>query len=284
MAIFTNQATLTYNGNVTNSNIAYGELLETLTASKNAVEGSYTPGETVTYVVSLRNTGTTALTGLTATDDLGGFPFGNGTVYPLDLIATSVRLYVNGVLQAAPTITAGPPAVITGITIPAGGDAVLVYRARVNRFADPAATGTINNTISFTGGGLAAPITAEATLAVSTEPELTISKSISPAQVTDNSPVTYTFIIQNTGNAALDVADTAVITDTFDPILTGLTVTYNGIPWTEGVNYTYDETTGLFTTLPNQLSVPAAAYTRDPATGAFTLTPGTGTLTVTGTI
>ena len=62
------QAVLTYNGNSTNSNIAYGEILDVLTATKTAVEGSYTPGALVTYVVTLRNTGTTALTGLTVTD------------------------------------------------------------------------------------------------------------------------------------------------------------------------------------------------------------------------
>ena len=60
MAIFSNQATLTYNGNTTNSNIAYGEILDVLSATKTAVEGSYAPGELVTYVVTLRNTGNTA--------------------------------------------------------------------------------------------------------------------------------------------------------------------------------------------------------------------------------
>ena len=34
MAIFSNQATLTYNGTTTNSNIAYGEILDVLTATK----------------------------------------------------------------------------------------------------------------------------------------------------------------------------------------------------------------------------------------------------------
>ena len=84
MAIFSNQATLTYNGSSTNSNIAYGEILDVLVATKTAVEESYTPGQIVTYVVTLRNTGTSALTGLTVTDDLGGYAFGTGTVYPLD--------------------------------------------------------------------------------------------------------------------------------------------------------------------------------------------------------
>ena len=45
VAIFTNQATLTYQGNSTNSNIAYGEILDVLVATKTAVEESYTPGQ-----------------------------------------------------------------------------------------------------------------------------------------------------------------------------------------------------------------------------------------------
>ena len=48
MAIFSNQATLTYNGNFTNSNIAYGEILDVLAVTKTVVEGSYTPGTLVT--------------------------------------------------------------------------------------------------------------------------------------------------------------------------------------------------------------------------------------------
>ncbi len=284
MAIFSNQATLTYNGNTTNSNIAYGEILEVLTATKTAVEENYTPGDLVTYVISLRNTGTTALTGLTLSDNLGANLFNGNTVYPLTYEAGSVRLFVNGVLQAAPAVTAGPPLGIAGITVPAGGDAVILYQARVNRFADPGEGGTIVNTVTVTGGGITTPITADATLTGSVEPELTITKAISPAQVTDNDRVTYTFVIQNTGNAAAATTDNVTITDTFDPILTALVVTLDGVTMTPGTQYTYNETTGLFTTVPGQITVPAATYTQDPTTGAYTLTPGITTLTVTGTI
>ena len=284
MAIFSNQATLTYNGNTTNSNIAYGEILDVLVATKTAVEGTYTPGEVVTYVVTLRNTGGTALNNITVTDDLGGYTFETAAVYPLTYEAGSATLFVNGVPQAAPAVTAGPPLAVSGLTIPAGGDLVLVYQATANEFADPAAGGTIVNTVTVTGDGISTPITATETVTVATAPNLTISKSISPSQVVDNDRVTYTFVIQNTGNEAVVATDNAAITDTFDPILTNLVVTYNGETWTEGVQYTYDETTGLFATLPGALPVPAATYTQDPVTGAYTLTPGIATLTVTGTI
>ena len=284
MAIFSNQATLTYNGNTTNSNIAYGEILDILAATKTAVEGSYTPGALVTYVVTLRNTGNSAVNGLTVTDDLGGYLFNGATVYPLAYEAGSATLFVDGVPQAAPAVTAGPPLVFSGINVPAGGDAVLVYQARVTNYADPAAGGTIDNTVTVTGDGLSAPVTATETVVADGAPELTISKSITPTQVVDNDRVTYTFVIQNSGNQAVVATDDAVITDTFDPILTALTVTFNGAVWTEGVQYTYDETTGLFATVPGQILVPAATYTQDPVTGAYTVNPGIATLSVTGTI
>ena len=284
MAIFSNQATLTYNGSTTNSNVAYGEILDVLVASKTAVEGSYTPGQIVTYVVTLRNTGNAALTGLIVTDDLGGYDFNGATVYPLTYEDGSAVQFTNGAAQAAPAAAAGPPLAFTGITVPAGGDVVLVYQARANAFADPTATGTIVNTVTVTGDGITTPITATETVTAASAPELTISKAISPTQVVDNDRVTYTFVIQNTGNEAVVATDNAVITDTFDPILTDLVVTYDGATWTEGVQYTYDAATGLFATLPGAITVPAATYTQDPVTGAYTLTPGIATLTVTGTI
>ena len=284
MAIFSNQATLNFKGTSTNSNIAYGEILDILTATKLSVEGTYTPGTLVTYVVTLRNTGNTILSNLTITDDLGGYTFGGATVYPLSYEAGSAVLLIDGVPQAAPVVTAGPPLVVSGISIPAGSDAVLVYQARANEFANPAIGGTITNTVTITGNGLNGPVTATATVTATAEPVLTITKSITPAQVVDNDRVTYTFVIQNAGNQAVVATDDATISDVFDPILTALAVTFNGTTWTQGVNYDYSEATGQFTTLPGQLVVPAATYAQDPVTGAYTVNPGIATLVVSGII
>lgn len=284
MPIFSNQATLTYNGISTNSNIAYGEILDVLAATKTAVEGIYTPNGLATYVVTLRNTGATALTNLTVTDDLGGYLFNGVTVYPLTYEADSIALFIDGVPQPAPAVTAGPPLVISGLNVPAGGDAVIVYQARANSFANPASDGTIINTATVSGDGLSAPVVVSETIDSSASPLLTVSKSITPSQVVDNDRVTYTFVIQNSGNEAVTAEDNAAITDTFDPILTALAVTFEGTTWTEGVQYNYDEATGLFTTVPGQIVVPAASYTQDPATGEYSVTPGIATLIVTGTI
>ena len=284
MAIFSNQATLTYNGSSTNSNVVYGEILDVLVATKTAVEGTYTPGQIVTYVVTLRNTGTGVLTGLTVTDDLGGYVFNGTTVYPLTYVDGSAALFTNGVPQAAPAVTAGPPLVFTGISVPAGGDAVLVYQAQANTFADPAPGGTVVNTVTVTGDGLNAPVTATETVDAAVDAALTISKSVTPAQVVDNDRITYTFVIQNSGNQPVVATDNASVSDTFDPILTALSVTFDGAVWTQGVQYNYNEATGLFTTVPGQILVPAAPYVQDPVTGAYTATPGIATLVVTGTV
>lgn len=157
MATFTNQATLTYNGQTTTSNVTVGELTETLTAAKTAVVPTYGTDGRVTYILSLVNSGTAPLTGLTITDDLGGYAFNAGTVYPLSYTAGSVRYYQNGVLQAAPAVTAGPPLTFTGITVPAGGNAVIAYEAVPTAFAPPTAEGTVTNSASVTGAGLANP-------------------------------------------------------------------------------------------------------------------------------
>jgi len=54
--------------------------------------------------------------------------------------------------------------------------------------------------------------------------------------------------------------------------------------WAEGVNYTYDAATGEFATVAGQITVPAATYAQDPATGLWTIQPGVAVLTVTGTV
>ena len=279
MAIFTNQATLTYTGGSANSNIAVGEIIEVLSADKTAVSGTYQVGELVTYVITIRNTGTGAFTNLTVTDDLGG-----GANAPLTYEDGTVLYFVNGVPQAAPAATPGAPLVFTGISVPAGGNAVIVYQARANAFADPDLEGLITNTVTITGGGLTAPVTATETVNAAIGPDLSITKTITPSQVADNGRVTYTFLIQNNGNQAITVADAATVTDLFDPILTDLVVTFNGTALAAGTGYTYDETTGAFSTVPGTITVPAATYTQDPATGIYTGTPGLATLTVTGTI
>ncbi|MBQ8474079.1 MAG: hypothetical protein IJ499_00250 [Clostridia bacterium] len=283
MALFYNQATLSYSGGTVSSNITAGEILEVLSVTKTAVVDEYSQGSDITYAINIVNTGATAYNALTITDDLGAYSFEGDILQPLEYLDGSVKYFINGALQMSPAVTAGPPLVITGITVPAGGVATILYTARATAFASPAVDGIIVNTATVNGGGVT-EITVTATVTAENEPNLSIVKSVSPTTVAENGQITYTFVIQNTGNTAAVETDNVVITDTFDPILNNITATYNGGVWTSPDNYTYDETTGVFTTVIGAITVPAATYTQDPETGRFTVEPGVATITVTGTI
>lgn len=283
MAIFTNYATLSYNGGSTNSNTVTGEILETISATKTAVVDEYSANDSVTYVVTLVNSGSVAVTGLSVTDDLGGYTFDGATVYPLAYTAGSIKYYINGVLQAAPTVNVGPPLVISGINIPANSNAMLIYEATTTDYAPLDTQAIITNTVTVTGGGLVTPVTATETINSLDAANLNISKSLTPSIVTENGQLTYTFVIENFGNTEALATDNVVLTDTFDPILSGISVTYNGAPWVETTNYTYDETTGIFSTVLGQITVPAATFTQN-TDGTWTTTPGITVITVTGTV
>ncbi len=283
MAIFTNQATLRYNGNVVNSNITTGEIVEVLSASKTAVVDTYTTGSQITYIINIVNAGTTAYTGITITDDLGEYDFGTEQLVPLDYVDGSVKYFVDGVLQPAPAVSVGAPLIISGITVPAGGEATIAYAVTANEFAPMSLEGEITNTAVISGEGFT-DITVSETVSAQAGARLSITKAVSPTTVAENGRITYTFTIQNTGNAPVVAADNATVTDTFTPILSDIVVTYNGTTWTEPTNYTYNETTGLFATVPGQITVPAATYTQDATTGEWIVEPGVSVLTVTGTI
>lgn len=288
MPVFTNQAQLSYNGITTNSNITTGEIIGVLSATKTPVSTSYGANDRKTYVVNILNSGNTAFTNLTVTDDLGAYsytPMGGTatTLYPLSYVDDTILYFQNGVLRAAPTVTTGNELTITGIGVPAGGVTTLIYETAVNEFAPLGINDTITNTVTISGNELTTPITASATIDTVDEPFLTIFKSITPRQVPENGELTYTFDIQNLGNTATTTEDNVQIRDVFSPILTDITVTYNG-DILSPANYTYNETTGLFQTNPGVINVPAATYTRDPVTNAILTTPGIATVTITGTL
>ena len=284
MAQFSNQAQLSYNNSIINSNVAYGEILEVLSASKTAVLGDYTRGDDITYVISAVNSGATPVTGLTVTDDLGAYAFGTETLYPLSYVEGSVHLYINGLLQPAPTVSTENGLVFSNITLPAGANMLLIYEADANQFAPLGTEDSIINTATITGTGLPTPLTVSETVLPESEPELTITKSIEPIPVAENGTVTYRFVIQNYGNTPAVATDNVSVSDVFDPVLSNLTVVFNGEMWSEGVEYNYDQTTGLFTTVQGQITVPAATFTQDPDSGAWVVTPGVSVLTVTGTL
>ncbi len=283
MAAFYNQATLQL-GNVTvESNVVTGEIVSELTAYKSAVNETYQQGSVITYTVSLINAGTSAYADLTLTDDLGAYALASGlTVTPLTYVEGTLQYYVNGILHPTPQIAAESPLTITGVDVPANGNALLLYQAVTNEYAPLTAGSTIENTVTDSGARITEDITASAVISAQTGPVVSIAKAVNPATVTENGQITYIFDLENTGIAAVEGG--AVLTDQFSPILSDLQVTCNGTAWTQGTQYTYDTATGLFTTLADQITIPAGTVSQDPDTGAWTVTPGTSRLVITGTV
>ena len=284
MAVFTNQATLSYSSGITNSNIVSGEVISVLTAAKSALSPSYTPDGRVTYIVSIVNSGTTDYTGIVLTDNLGEYQLGSNSFTPLDYIDGTVRYYKNGMLQDTPQLTAGPPLVISGITVPAGGNAIIIYEALINSSAPLDQNGRITNRAVISSAQLTTPINVSDTICTERRAQLTISKAVCPSSVVENSELTYTFVIQNSGNTDAGADDDIVVSDIFDPVLKQLTVELNGNPLSLNTGYTYNTATGEFATVAKIITVPPATFKQDTSTGVYTVIPGVSVLTVTGTV
>ncbi len=284
MAIFTNQATLSYNDNVVNSNIVTGEIVQVLTVSKNALSDTYERDKTITYIINIVNSSDSDFTGLTVTDNLGAYAFNTTTLVPLTYVDGSIRYFIKGDLQSQPTVTAVSPLTITDITVPANGNATIVYSATVNEFAPLDGETSITNTATVNGRGLSSPITAEETVTLKTGPILSITKAVCPLSVPENGSLTYTFVIRNNGFTAATAEDNLIVRDTFDPKLNIANVTLNGTALTPTTDYTYNADTGDFATVAGAITVPAATFTQDPTTGVYSVTPGSAILTVTGTV
>lgn len=286
MATFENYATLSYNGGmVATSNTIEGEIRETLTAAKYSVPRTYSTGSDIAYIISLVNTGSESYDDLTITDNLGQYTYGDDddTAVPLSYNTGSVAYYVNGTQQGAPTVTPGPPLTISGISVPAGGNAVIVYSAKANEFAPLGTDAGITNTAVISGDGIE-------NISVSTEitndvagVRLALIKALSPTVVDANGVVTYTFTLQNFGSEQASGSD-IIFSDTFEPALSNLTAQFNGTAWSQGTNYNYVPGTGVFTSLADQITIPPAQFDQNPSTGEWSVEPGTSTLIITGNI
>ncbi len=284
MATFYNQATLSYNGNTTTSNITTGELVEVLSAKKHAVLPDYVAGDAVTYIITIVNSGNVPFTNLTVNDNLGAYTDAGRTLTPLTYVDGSIKYYINGTLQAAPAVTKENGLTVTGISVPVNGNAAVVYQTAVNQFAPLESGSTITNTATISGPEVTNNLIATEQINAADMAMLTISKSVSPTTVSENGQLTYTFVIQNNGNTPATAADNVVVTDTFNPVLDPITVSFNGTIWTSPTNYTYNTTTGEFASVAGQITVPAATYTRDATTGSLVINPGVSVLTISGTV
>jgi uncharacterized repeat protein (TIGR01451 family) len=283
MAIITNQANLRYTYGTTTtsvrSNLAATELAAPLSAEKRVLDDGYRIGSELTYVISVRNESGSALLNVPVTDDLGAYVPEGGTdpVQPLT-VSDSALLYLDGAFSEELTpVVSETGAAFTIPSIPSGASALLIYKATVNGFAPVTEGSEITNTASIG----TEPVTVSATVPVASFALVTIEKEMTPDPVSPGGTLTATFTVENSGN---EPATDLVLTDAFPIPLSDVAVTVDGAPFTD---FTFED---QLLTLPaagggtSALTVPAATFTQDPATGAVTVTPGTLTVVLTGTV
>lgn len=276
MATFYNQATLRFNGGLTSSNITEGAVNSALTISKEALTEDYTTESLVVYLITVTNPTATEREGVTITDNLGTFTASGELVTPLDYVDGSAMLITNGVSEELTADAVDGILTFGAISIPPSSSVNIIYTARVNSSAPLAEGSVITNTATSecTDEGASASITVRNTVA------LTIAKAICPSNVSCGERVSYTFIIQNTGNT--EASDGVIVSDTFNPTLSDIEVTLDG-ETLSATSYSYDELTGVFTTEDGAITIPAATFTQGEG-GIVTTTPGVTVLTVSGII
>ena len=284
--IITNQASVAYRYNNRTasavSNIATAVLNEPLSVEKVSLESVYRAGDDITYVVTVTNSGTSALTGISVTDDLGTYTIGGGTATPLTYVGPAIY-FVDGVYAGNLTPTVGADGISFAIaTLGTDSTVQIIYKAVANDTAPLVQGSQITNTVTTTAVGSNAPVSDNNVITVDNYADVTITKAMTPTGVVDGDALTYTFVVSNFGNAE---ATEIVLTDAFDPAPENITVQLNGtvVPATD---YTYEN--GVLT-LPispasTVLTLPPATITQDTTTGVVSIEPSTLTVTVTGVI
>lgn len=151
-------------------------------------------GDVITYTITLENTGNVAANNVVLTDNLPvGTTYIAGTL--IGAVGTPPTLNV-------PTIASGSTAVVTFQVMVNSGNQGPIENSATSTFtftADPA------NPDGVSGTGASEPSTTQVSYA-----SITGTKSVSPAFADKNDVLTYTIVLQNTGNA---VANNIVITD-----------------------------------------------------------------------
>lgn len=276
--IINNQANITYQYNSSTGN-ATSNIVETtvldlygITANKTALQQTFKPGENITYITTIKNSGSANLYNVTLQDDLGN--------NNLTILNNSIYIYKNEELQTIDP--SGTFIEIPGILTP-GEQVLVIYIATVNNDID-STIDEITNTqmITARGGGVTGPLITvtpnpTATIIRANYAQLTIMKTTDKETIMSGDNLTYTFTITNTGNTeATNVILTDYLPEGF--VINSIISETNGTITTYNpTDYTFDPTTRLLT-LPNntgnRITVPAATMEN----------PGTTTVTIAGTV
>lgn len=286
--IISNQATLNYRYGTSNasavSNIVTAPIGTQLSIEKTSLTETYRIGQDITYVISVSNNGGTVTGDITVFDDLGSFTFNGNEYTPLTYLGPA-QLFVNGVFESDIEPYFNENGIIFELEgLDAEANLQIIYRARVNEFANGEQESSITNTVTVENNCFCPcdePTTDSAIIVSENFADVRIVKSVCPNPIICGEELTFSFEISNYGNIE---AREIVLTDTFVPLLNDITVRINGnvIPESD-----YDYNNGVLT-LPNEngdeIIIPAAEFQRNPTTGVVTVTPSKIIISVSGTL
>ena len=249
------------------------------TATKTTLTRTFRPGENITFLTRVQNTGQGPLYNLTIAESLGADNAPENLVYQAD----SAVVFVGEVPTAVAPEADGnkltfriPGAVTSQQTV------LIVYCARVNPALN-ITTGTLSGTSAVTAnsgsenGPLVQPAAAaEATVALAQYADLAVTKAVDKQNVSRGDALTYTFTLLNTGSQpSVDTVLTDTLPDGFIPSL--VTASVGGVTtvYTDDM-YELDPETNTLTVPAGgaALSVPAATISG----------PGTAEITVCGVV
>ena len=254
MAEITNSANVSYtfagagstvesSSNTTQTNVTYSS---NISIEKMALSSGFIPGDNLSFMIRVTNTGTDTLSNVVVTDNLGAYNDGTrAVIVPLDYVPGTAAESVNHGSWASVTPSATNPLTFDIGTMSEGDVVEITYTAQViSGFS-----GTeIVSTSTATGDGIAGEVTDDdsVTLAEADFAHLVIEKTGSADNISTGEPFTYTIDITNTGNVD---ATGIVVTDYIptDFVLENVNMIQNGTttPLTPTTDYTLQD--GLLT-------------------------------------
>lgn len=266
-----NSATTVYNFDGSTSNTATSNVLPInlessggLTLTKTASPETFSPGDIITYTVTITNSSSSYLNGVRIIDNLGG---GN-----LAYVLSSAKLST-GSSSYSVTPVATNPLTFTLQQLASGATMTLTYKSQVV-FNLPNTVSLITNTVQGIGYPYSGTITGYAnnTIEKKTESNFTITKSSSLTDVTSNQSFNYYITLTNNTS---DVANITSITDTLPSnyTLTGATLKIGSGAVTTLTSSDYTLSSGNELVVPSStgptITVPANSTTILTLTGNF---------------
>lgn len=257
--------------NVTNTIVLDEYSLE---VSKQSLQQNFIPGENVTFVIRVTNTGSRTLSNFVVSDNLGKVEEN----LPMSYMTNSARLSLNGDFISITPTSVDPLSFTIPASLASGETLTITYVATVSETLTNDIL-QITNTASVNADGGVARYSAtnSATITRGNSANLTITKTASKASIYSTDTLEYMLTITNTG---LSTANNVTITD---QLPNGFTITSIRV---ENENFVHDYAPTEYTvsgenllTLPNETGTAINVIANTPDVDNSTVVRIYGTFT-----